>query len=56
MTKRISSPSFINPDACSSAERRASIARQRIRCGRSRLAIFAGGRRFLVACSSLPRP
>jgi hypothetical protein len=47
---------LINPAARKSAERRASIARQRTRCGLSRLAIFAGGRRFLVACSSLPRP
>jgi putative transposase len=52
----LASPSFISPAARNSPERRASIARQRTRCGRSRLAIFARGRRFLVACSSLPRP
>jgi hypothetical protein len=49
-------PAPINPAARKSAERRASIARQRTGCGLSRLAIFAGGRRFLVAYSSLPRP
>jgi hypothetical protein len=48
--------SSIRPVLRSSAERFMSSPRQRWRCGRSRVAIFAGGRRFLVRASAAPRP